>query len=87
MRYLQHMDIEKKREILQAAKTEIMRHRWDTFCDSPPSIAQGGKGVIVSGCPTCRKRFGTNTQYLEHLADDVMPVILRAAFKITNEAG
>jgi hypothetical protein len=53
------MDIEKKREILQAAKTEIMRHRWDSFVDDPPSIAQGGKGVIVSGCPT-RKRFGTN---------------------------
>jgi hypothetical protein len=86
MRYLHHMDIEKKRDFLQAAKTEIMRHRWDTFCDSPPSIAQGGKGVIVSGCPTCRKRFGTNTQYLDHLADDVMPVILRTAFTIAESA-
>jgi hypothetical protein len=79
------MNIEKKREILQAAKTEIMRHRWDTFVDDPPSIAQGGKGVIVSGCPTC-KRFGTNTQYLDHLADDVMPVILRTAFTIAESA-
>jgi hypothetical protein len=31
MRYLHHMDIEKKREILQAAKRELMRHSWDTF--------------------------------------------------------
>jgi predicted methyltransferase len=84
MRYLHHMDIQTKREILRAAKTEIMRHRWDTFVDDPPSIAQGGKGVIVSGCPTCKKRFGTNTQYLDHLADDVMPVVLRAAFKIAE---
>jgi hypothetical protein len=50
------------------------------------SMAQGDRGVIVSGCPTCRKRFGTNTQYLDHLADDVMPVILRAAFKIAESA-
>jgi len=47
-------------------------------------MAQGGKGVVVSGCPTCRKRFGTNTQCLDHLADDVMPVILRTAFKIAE---
>ena len=80
------MDIEKKREILQAAKTEITRHHWDTFVDDPPSIAQGGKGVVVSGCPTCKKQFGTNTRYLEHLADDVMPVILRTAFKIADSA-
>jgi predicted methyltransferase len=79
------MDIEKKREILQAAKTESMRHRWDTFVEDPPSIAQGGRGVIVSGCPTCKKQFGTNTRYLEHLADDVMPVILRTAFEIAAE--
>jgi hypothetical protein len=79
------MDIQTKREILQAAKTELMRHSWDTFCDSPPSVAQGGRGVIVSGCPTCKKQFGTNTRYLEQLADDVMPVILRTAFKIAGE--
>ena len=78
------MDRATKEKILIAAKTEIMRHRWDTFCDSPPSIAQGGKGVVVSGCPACKKRFGTNTQYLDHLADDVMPVILRTAFKILD---
>jgi hypothetical protein len=78
------MDIQTKRGILQAAKTEIMRHRWDTFVEDPPSIAQGGKGVVVSGCPACKKRFGTNTQYLDHLADGVMPVILRAAFKIAD---
>jgi hypothetical protein len=79
------MDIEKKRKILNAAKAEIsMRHRWDTFVDDPPSLAQGGQGVVVSGCPSCKKRFGTNTQYLDHLADDVMPVILRTAFMLAG---
>jgi hypothetical protein len=60
------MDTQKKREILEAAKREIMRHSLDTFCDSPPSVAHGGRGV-------------------EHLADDVLPVILRTAFKIAAE--
>ena len=32
----------------------------------------------------CRKRFGTNSQYLRHLADDVLPVILRKAFEIAG---
>jgi hypothetical protein len=80
------MDRATKEKILIAAKTEIMRHRWDTFVDDPPAMAQGGKGVVVSGCPVCKKRFGTNTQYLDHLADDVTPVILRTAFKIADSA-
>jgi hypothetical protein len=25
------------------------------FVDEPPSIAQGGRGVVVPGCPTCEK--------------------------------
>jgi len=28
------------------------------FVDEPPSIAQGGRGVVVPGCPTCKKKFG-----------------------------
>jgi hypothetical protein len=48
-------------------------------------MAQGGRGVIISDCPTCKKQFGTNTRYLEHLADDVLPVILRTVFKIAAE--
>jgi hypothetical protein len=41
MRYLPHMDIQTKREILQAAKRELMRHSWDTFVDVRiPWVAQ-----------------------------------------------
>ena len=54
-------------KFFRRAKTELMRHSWDTFVDDPPSVAQGGKGVVVSGCPACKKQFGTNTRYLEHL--------------------
>ena len=52
----------------------------DTFVDEPPSVAQGGNGVVI---PACRKRINTNDQYLR-LSDDVLPVILRKAFEIAG---
>jgi hypothetical protein len=69
------MDNETKTRIFQSAKSELMRHSWDTFVDSPPSVAEGGNGVVIPGCPACRKRI--NDQYLRHLSDDVLPIILR----------
>jgi hypothetical protein len=74
-----------KAKILQQAKAELQRHVWDTFVDDPPSVAQGGKGVVVTGCTVCKKRTYTNAQYLRHLADDVLPVILRKAFATASE--
>jgi hypothetical protein len=46
------------------------------FVDEPPPIAQGGKGVIVSGCPACRKRINTMGQFLDHLANDALPALI-----------
>jgi hypothetical protein len=56
----------------------IVRHRhdFDHFIDEPPPIAQGGKGVVVPGCPMCKKRINTMSQFLDHLADDVMPALI-----------
>jgi hypothetical protein len=71
--------------MLAAAKNELQKHVWDTFVDDPPAVAQGGSGVVVAGCPTCKKRLNTNSQYLRNLADDVLPVILRTAFRIAQE--
>jgi hypothetical protein len=34
--------------------------------------------------PACHKRINTNDQYLRHLSDDVLPVILRKAFEIAG---
>jgi hypothetical protein len=65
-----------KSALLAALKTEIQRHDFSNFVDGPPSIAQGGKGVVVSGCPTCKKKFGTMPQFLDHLTDDVLPGFL-----------
>jgi hypothetical protein len=42
----------------------------------PPSIAQGGKGVVVPGCPTCRTRINTMNQFLRHLTEDAMHALI-----------
>lgn len=66
-----------KRSILLAAlQQEIRRHDFSHFVDEPPSVAQGGKGVVVPGCPACKKRIATMPQFLDHLTDDVLPPLL-----------
>ena len=68
-------------EILKAAQTELQRHTWGTFVDKGVSVALGGNGIVVPGCEVCRKRLNTNSQYLRHLAEDVLPGILERALK------
>jgi hypothetical protein len=43
------------------------------------SVVLGGTGVVVSGCEACRKRIGTNSRYLRHLADKVLLGIIEDA--------
>jgi hypothetical protein len=69
-----------REKIIQEVKSELERHIWGTFVEGKASVALGGTGVVVSGCEACRKRFGTNSQYLRHLADDVLPGIIEGAF-------
>jgi hypothetical protein len=66
----------KKSALLAALQAEIRRHDFSTFLTEQPSMAQGGPGVVVPGCPACRKRINTMTQFLDHLADDVLPALL-----------
>jgi len=65
-----------KSELLSALQREIRRHDFSTFIDEPPSVARGGQGVCVPGCPTCRKRIQTMNQFLDHLANDAMPALI-----------
>jgi hypothetical protein len=65
--------------ILKAAQRELSRHSWEHFVDNPPSIAQGGNGVVVPGCPACSKTINTTNGFIEHLANDVLPGILETA--------
>jgi hypothetical protein len=66
----------KKSDLLRALQQEIRRHDFNYFVDQPPSNAQGGRGVVVPGCPACMKRINTMNQFLDHLADDVMPALI-----------
>jgi hypothetical protein len=40
-------------------------------------VAQGGKGIVVPGCPLCKKRINTMPQFLDHLADDALPALMK----------
>jgi hypothetical protein len=75
-----------KLKILAVAKGELQKHSLGTFVANPPSVADGGSGVVVTGCPAYLKRFGTVNQLMQHIADDVLPRILRDAFQIADES-
>jgi hypothetical protein len=65
-----------KSALLAASQREIHNHDLTHFVDDPPSIAQGGRGVVITGCSRCRKRFGTVSQFIDHLALDVLPPLI-----------
>ena len=65
--------------VIAIAKAELRKHRQRAFVNNPPSIAEGGSGVVVPGCAFCKKRLNTGRQFLEHLAKDVLPNIIRDA--------
>lgn len=65
-----------KSALLAAIQKEIHRHDFSYFVDESPSVAQGGKGIVVAGCPTCKKRINTMTQFLVHLTQDAMPALI-----------
>ena len=62
--------------LLAAIQKEIQRHDLSYFVDEPPSVAEGGRGVVVAGCPACRKRINTIPEFLEHLSKDAMPALI-----------
>ena len=72
--------------LLAAIQREIQRHDLSYFVDEPPSVAQGGKGVVVAGCPACKKRINTMTQFLDHLTNDAMPALIER-LSVKNEEG
>ena len=66
----------KKSELIAAIQKEILRHDFGTFVENPPSVAQGGHGMVVPGCTTCNKRANTMPQFLEHIARDAIPQLI-----------
>jgi hypothetical protein len=65
-----------KSVLLAAIQKEIQRHDLSYSVDEPPSMAQHGRGVVVAGCPACKKRINTISEFLEHLSKDAMPALL-----------
>jgi hypothetical protein len=65
-----------KSVLLAAIQKEILRHDFGTYVDDPPTIAQGGRGIVVAGCPACKKRLQSMNEFLRHLAEDAMPSLL-----------
>jgi hypothetical protein len=70
--------------LLSALQHEIRRHDFSNFVDEPPWVAQGGRGVVVSGCLACRKRINTMTQFLDHITNDVLPPLLEKLSRDTT---
>jgi hypothetical protein len=65
-----------KTVLLAAIQKEIHRHDFSYFVYEPPPVAQDGMGVVVAGCPACKKRINTMGQFLDHLTNDVMPALI-----------
>ena len=68
-------------------QTELERHHWDVFVENPPSIAQGGKGVVVMGCTACRLRLYTLGQFMRHVTRDVLPRAVQTAVQKEKAEG
>jgi hypothetical protein len=57
----------KKSQRLKAIQSEIRKHDLDTFRNG---------SVVVPGCPTCKVRLNTVSNFIDHLANDVLPPLL-----------
>jgi hypothetical protein len=49
--------------------------------DDPPSVAQGGRGVVVVGCVACRVRLHTFNQFMRHVTREVLPQAVQEAVR------
>ena len=60
--------------IAEAIRAEFQKHRFDTFVDEPPSVAQGGKGVVVPGCAVCKIQIQTVERFRSHVCEKVLEI-------------
>lgn len=63
----------KAETIIATIAHELRKHSLDTFVDNPPAVADGGNGILVTGCPACRARLFTTSQFVEHLIQVAIP--------------
>jgi hypothetical protein len=65
--------------VIAIIQVEMERHRFDTYVEDPPSLALGGRGVVVPGCSICKVRLSTVGQFVDHLTKSVVQAINEAA--------
>ncbi len=66
-------------KILAVAKSEIHKHRWDSFLDRLPSANQDGEDFVVRGCTACRKQLNKVSEFVDHLYEVVLPRIIASS--------
>jgi hypothetical protein len=54
---------------------------------NPEGLSNGGGGVVIPGCPACRKRLFTMQNFMNHLADDVLPDVVNRLSSEKEVAG
>ena len=59
-------------KIAEAIRAEFHKHHFDVFVDQPPSVAQGGTGVVVPGCAVCKIQIQTVERFVSHLCEKVL---------------
>jgi hypothetical protein len=64
-----------KSALLAAVQKEIQRQDLSYFVDEPPSVVCHA-GVVIAGCPACRKGINAISQFLDHLTNDAMPDLI-----------
>jgi hypothetical protein len=69
------MNVAERARLRTTVKAEFAKHRWDTFVDGPPSMAQGGQGVVVPGCSMCKVWLQTVSQFTDHLCEKVQAAV------------
>lgn len=62
------------RELLAIVQEELQKHDFDCFVDRSQPVPPSHRGVVVSGCPHCKKTFYT-AQFIERLSFDILPLI------------
>jgi hypothetical protein len=62
------------KELLANLQREIQQHTLGIFKDGT-----GPTAVVVTGCPTCQKKFQTINQLVRHITDEVLPRVLAKA--------
>lgn len=62
--------------LLSLIQEEILKHDLSAFVEDKRSVGRTGTGLVVTGCPACKKRLNTAREFRDHVANDVIPALL-----------